>query len=473
MKDDAVRAVESEAAFLAGSETNLAQARGRQLRGTIWQMSRADEGLAVREELARRGLFDRALLGRIPQGRRVTLRGYERRWLWFGRRPTGVAIASVLAPPAAGVAQAADGVSAPPVGLADLLEHVRRLVPDPDVPHVVGVCSPSGFADEVKRSHVDLPNVTLVVVEPRSDGGWTTTGLSDAADERVCKLFDPDTTARKIDRVRREIEDRSAELLTGGLSAERMAVRMGLPAEVVAEAFRQATMEDPELRVSLSGRDALLYRGAATTAMEVSEMSVVDRIRQLFNRAGNEAKKINILSERRAELSQRRDRLYEDIAKLEHRERDLLEQGRQNRSEVVRRRVASQLAQHRREMGRLNTVASMLNQQINVISTHIHNLTLIQQGQMAKLPASEELTQDAVRAEEMLEQLKADVDLVATLETDMSETLATKDELDILKEFEELDRAERPEQATPAAAPTEPSSAVPARQKDRGAPEAG
>ncbi|HOW18861.1 MAG TPA: hypothetical protein PLC79_07475, partial [Phycisphaerae bacterium] len=154
-----------------------------------------------------------------------------------------------------------------------------------------------------------------------------------------------------------------------------------------------------------------------------------------------------------------------------------LEQGRQNKSEVVRRRVASQLAQHRRDMSRLNTTANMLNQQINVISTHIHNLTLIQQGQMAQLPATEELTQDAVRAEEMLEQLKADVDLVSTLDTGISNVLATQDELDILREFEEADRAEQQKteaaKATPEPKQAAPQAESPSKQRERGTPEAG
>ncbi len=468
------KALEIETAFLAGAENNLAQARGRQLRGTLWRTETADEGLAVREELGKRGLYDRELLSRIPHGRRIVMRGYERRWWWFGKRQTCVAIASVLAPPVH-YAAADGGTSPPPVGLAELLEHIRRIAPSPEIPHVVGVCSPGGFTDEVKRSHLDLPNVTLVVVEPRADGGWSVTGLSEAADERVCRLFDPDTTARKIERVRQEIEARGADLLTGGLSAEAMAARMDLPPEIVAEAFRQAAMEDRDLRASGAGRNVLLFRGAPAAAMEDSAMSVVDRIRQLFGRAGNEAKKINMLSERRAELAQRRDRVYEDIAKLEHRERDLLEQGRQNKSDIVRRRVASQLAQHRREMGRLNTVANMLNQQINVISTHIHNLTLIQQGQIAKLPTTEDLTQDAVRAEEMLEQLKADADLVATLESGVGDVLATKDELEILKEFEEADRsgAAPPERTTAAPEAAGPMPTPPANERNRGAAEAG
>ena len=36
----------------------------------------------------------------------------------------------------------------------------------------------------------------------------------------------------------------------------------------------------------------------------------------------------------------------------------------------------------------------VLNQQINVVSTHLHNLELVQQGQTARLPDSEEMASD-------------------------------------------------------------------------------
>ena len=175
-------------------------------------------------------------------------------------------------------------------------------------------------------------------------------------------------------------------------------------------------------------------------------MDVFERIKQLFSREGDEAQKINALAERRAGLAQRRDRIYEDIGQLEKKEAGLLDEGKRTSSQVVRRRLAAQLAQLRKDIARQNTTANMLNQQINIISTDIHNLTLIQQGQAAELPSTEALTENAVKAEEMLETLKADADLVGGLETGLSETLTSDEELAILKEFEAA------EEAPPAAA---------------------
>jgi hypothetical protein len=113
-----------------------------------------------------------------------------------------------------------------------------------------------------------------------------------------------------------------------------------------------------------------------------------------------------------------------------------LAQGRQTTSRVTRKRLANQLAQLRKDMARQDTLVNMLNAQIDIISTDIHNLTLIQHGQMAELPDAEELTQNAVRAEEMLESLKADADLAASLQTGMEQAVSSDEELAILKEFE-------------------------------------
>jgi hypothetical protein len=241
------------------------------------------------------------------------------------------------------------------------------------------------------------------------------------------------------------------------LSASSIGSRLNLPKEVVARALKEIAKADPELRLSGSGSEVLLYRGAPVATRERTSMSLVNRIRELFSKEGDESTKINVLAERRAALAERRDRLYEDIGKLEAKEADLLEQGRQSQSQIVRRRLAAQLAQLRKDIARSNTTTNMLNQQINIISTNIHNLTLIQQGQVASLPDSEELTENAVKAEEMLESLKADADLVSTLEAGVGDVLTGQEELDILAEFEAPQKSEKaegrpePEKAPPIA----------------------
>ena len=272
----------------------------------------------------------------------------------------------------------------------------------------------------------------------------------------------PEDAKQKVERVRRIIDQSGADLLTGGLSVSAVARKTKLPEVVVRQGFEAVAESDPELRLTKTGGEVLLFRGAPVQRREKTSMNVIDRIKQLFSGEGAEAEKINLLAERRAGLSQRRDRIYEDIGGLEQREAELLEKGKEATSQVPRRRLAAQLAQVRKDVARQNTVAAMLNQQINILSTDIHNLTLIQQGDVAQLPDTIELTENAVRAEEMLETLKADADLVGILETEMEASLTSDEELSIMREFEGVEKPAEP-QTTTEREPAKPVS-EPARE---------
>lgn len=464
MNPHAAKAAELESAFLAGAETNLNQAKGRRLYGSRWTwMTRSQED-RLRAKLIEHGQHDRELLRSLPKNTSRCLTGFVPR-LFFGRRKTSAAICSVLTPLDHFASPATADEPPPPIGLGALVAHVKELTEDANVPYLVGVCSPSGFTDEVKRGGLELPQVTLVLIEPRADGGWNVFPGSPDATPADCRLFDPEATTQKLARIKDEIGRRGADLVTGGLSASGIANCLGLPVRLVTTAFEQVASSDPELRISRQHDEVLLFRGAASAIN--SESSMVERIRDIFSGKGNEARKINALSERRALLVQRRDRLYEDLAKLEAREAELLKQGRESASTTVKRRVASQIKQLRDDMERLQAGARLIGQQVDVISTHIHNLSLLQQGQAAKLPPVEEITEDAVRAEEMIEQLNADVELVGNLSMGVTGQTVTDDELAILAELDAPAPPQREQAATPPAGRTPPERAPAAERKQQ------
>lgn len=433
MTKDARRALQIETEFLAGFEANVEQAKGRQPQGTTWQTVRGGEEATLRALLASHNRDSRELLKQLPHNRRIMVERSEPRRYWFGKQTTGVMIASVLAPLEHLVAGTEGEM--PPVELGELVDHVRSLVTDPDVPHVIGVCSPSGFTDESLNSMLELPNVALVLIDRREEGGWRVSGISQDLSKQDLALFDPEETSRKLDRVRAELEQRAADLLLGGLTASSLAARLSLPEAVVVEAFELAAMADPELKVIGRSGGAVLVRGAATATATGSRQSMLDRIRALLSREGDESEKINLLAEQCAGLTQRRDGIYDVLSKLEKNEADLLDEGRRESSATARRRLANRLAQLRREISRQNTLASMLNAQIDVVSADMHNLRLIQQGQMTKLPDAEELTRNAVRAEEMLDAVAAEHELVSELETGISDLVTADEERAILREF--------------------------------------
>jgi len=462
MTVDATKALQYETDFLSGVEINFEAAKAKYFRGSIWQRSQSDESDRLRALLASNRIYDRERLKSLPANRRIVLHGFERRFI-LGKRRTGIAIASVLSP-MSHYTSSPDS-EAPPIDLGELADHVNKLAGDKRVPHVIGVCSPSGFTEAALNARLDMPNLTVVLIEPDECGGWRTKAASDSADPRVLKIFDPEGTNEKIDRVRRVIEEHSADLLTGGLSASSVAKKVGLPEDVVRQALERTAAADPELRLSKKEGEFLLFRGASVQRQERRAMNVIDRIRQLFSGEGDEAEKINLLAERRAALAQRRDRIYEDIGKLEKKEAGLFAEGKAATSQVPRRRLAAQLAQLRKDIARQNATAAMLNKQIDIISTDIHNLTLIQQGERAQLPDTAELTENAVRAEEMLETLRADSELVGSLETGIEESLTSDEELAILHEFE---AEAEPTPATPVT--TEPAKTPPIAETEKAEP---
>ena len=181
-------------------------------------------------------------------------------------------------------------------------------------------------------------------------------------------------------------------------------------------------------------------------------MPLIDRIRSLFARKGENEKKIAFLSERRAALSQQRDRAYEEITALEGKDNELRDQFKQARAPLTKRRITSQLVQLRKDIERRQQMIGVLNQQVNVVSTHLHNLELSQQGQVANLPDSEEIAADAAAAEEMLAQLQADNELADSVSGVSTATAGMTEEEQAL--FEELEK-ESAGEAAPAKAEAE------------------
>lgn len=433
ISDAGRRAQQAEQDFIAAAEAAMGAAPARIVPGQWFETNRRDSSEDVHKAMVDRRLFGAERRKGLPQGVTVIRTGWARRFI-FGRRLKSVTVATVLAPPGPLLDN-----DPRPVTLSELSSHIRNLVGGPTrgINKLVIVCSPTGFSPEVWSAGRDWPGVSVILSEPLPGGGWKTMPLAGDLDIQFVRSFDPESENEKRLRVRQEIDAARADLLLGGISARRISQKLNVRPRLVESVLESMSQFDEELKVSHADGDVVLYRGLpGESSREESSMSAFDWVRSLFSSKGDEAGKINHLIENRNKLAARRDRLYEDIARLEKREQSVLDEGKQSDSIVVKRRVASQVAQLRKEIARWNTTASMLNQQINVLSTDIHNLTLLQQGQMAKLPTSEELTEHAVAAEEMLETLGADARMVEGLEAGIAEQAMSDDEAAILKELQ-------------------------------------
>jgi hypothetical protein len=134
--------------------------------------------------------------------------------------------------------------------------------------------------------------------------------------------------------------------------------------------------------------------------------------------------------------------------------------------------------QLRKDIERRQQLLSVLNQQVNVVSTHLHNLELLQQGKTAHLPDTDEMATDAAAAEDMIAELQANSELADSVGGSIQGGMSAEEQA----LYDELEADAHPDKAksSPAssAAPAEsPAITQPNRPQrppqERATPEAG
>ena len=316
-------------------------------------------------------------------------------------------------------------------------ESVGELPPPPTAdrfggPMTLVLFAAGGFGEDAKRtarSFVDGP--PTILIEPDDAGGFNVVGPPGS--EFLCELLDPEQYPERRRRVWAELDRRDIDLLTGGVSLDAVAEATHLNVATVELAAREWANDrrrsgSPALRVKKVEGVPMLYADSSLTTADLggtglrldtggesTSISVMDRLRRLFGRSVSPQRKIAELSERRAALSRQRDRAYDELGRLEDREQELKIAFKADAAGGSRRRITSQLVQLQKDAERRRQTVGVLNQQINVIGTHLHNLELARAGNAAKLPKSEEIAADAAQAEEVLAELQASSELADEL----------------------------------------------------------
>ncbi len=376
------------------------------------KVTKADRGGDLKRMMSEMGKRDRELQDRMPIGESIDVELLHK-WLWVLKSTVG-RLRVISIPPTSDLLR---DKAPKPLDIQNYgaLVNVPARPGHSPVPETVVIFSSSGFApDMLEMSRA--PGSHLILVEPNDSGGFNVSaslGLND-----IAGLFDPEQEQQKRQRVTDAIAAQAGDLTGSGIAVDRLAKQTELPMQLVEGALKSYAREHAGLVAKkLDGR-LVLFRESSTGTGETAggpSMPMIDRIRALFGGRGENEKKIAFLSERRTALSQQRDRAYEEISTLEGKDGGLREQFQKSTNELVKRRVTSQLLQLRKDMERRQQLLGVLNQQINVVSTHLHNLELVQQGSTAKLPNSEEMADDAAKAEEMLADLEASGDLASSV----------------------------------------------------------
>jgi hypothetical protein len=466
--------------LLSDDRLRLSTTHGRKHAVTlIRDINHIDRGIELKRLMSEMGKPDRQLESQMPVGKSIDV-GLSRKKWWIFKSWVGRFRAVCVSPSRALIAgQAPAAASA-----ADLAQTLASMPPPvPAIPSTVAIMSTSGFTPEARESALRMRDRTVVLVWPNQSGGWSVSASADAQD--FVELFDPELDLEKRARIRAEIDADRVLLLSAGIAADKLAAKLQLSPQLVDSELKSYAKENPGLTAKrLDGRLVLFRDGSAPpitgAASGGADMPFIDRVKTLFARKGEVEKKIAFLSERRTVLSQQLDRGYEDIGVMETKEAEHRQQFKDATSDLTRRRITGQLLQVRKDIERRQQLLSVLNQQINVVSTHLHNLELQRQGKAASLPNSDELAADAAAAEEVLAELQAGSELAESVGAPMHGGMSTEEQA----LYEELLKdAKEPEPSAPQAAKAQPSAAAkaapqaakppPLPQRQRNEPEPG
>lgn len=428
----------------------LAQLRARALalsRGGLpadhVMVEATSEGIEdVRDTLRRLEIFDRNALDTLP-GTRAAQFKFQKSHLGGLLRSTLARLrARVLTPTEELVKAEPPG----PIGREQVLAALARyqVLPAAQRPTGVVLASATGFSPEARRLVQQSGPPALVLMGLREDGGWDVDMPAALRNSAWGRIFDLETQDDRLKRVLHHLEQDSLTLDSRGMPMTELSQRVGLPLAQTELLVRQACRTQPRLMTVV--HDGQVH--VARSPLEMTEgetMSIWARIRRLFGAKPSVAERVRQMTAQRVRLEQQRHELDRRVNAMEEQEREIVKTGAAAKTDAERKQAAGKLVRVRRELGRVRSQANIFTQQIDIIGTHIHHMTLAEQGRRMSLPKAEELTKQAAEAEGMIAELSANADLARGIEVTGETPLMAEEELAIMEEFKQMAASEASE----------------------------
>ena len=419
---------------------------------------------SVRAELGRLEVYDRGALDSMPGTTSVQMR-FTRRVLGGLLRSTVSRLrARVLVP----IAQLVNNETPGPIGREQVLDALAQyqVLPKNQRPTGVVLASATGFTEEA-RSLVESTNgPTLVLMGGRVDGGWDAALPQRLKKTPWAKLFELESQDDRLKRLMYHLNQDKSLIDSRGVTVAELSEKLGVPSVATEALVRRACRQDPRLMTVV--HDGKTHVCRSPLAEEGNTMTIWSRIRKLLGFKPTVAERVREMTGQRVRIEQERHELDQRVDSLEGEERDLLERGAAAKSTAEKKQVAGKLVRARRELKRVRGQRQIFSQQIDIIGTQIHNLTLAEQGKRIALPKAEDLTAAAAEAEQVVAELAANAELAQSIEVTGETPMMADEEAAIMAEFDEINAAD----TEPAAADEEPTSAGPLRDEEptRGAP---
>lgn len=405
---------------------------------------------AVRDELSRAGVFDRQMASNVGGTRSVELRFRKKALGGLFRVDVSRVRVRTIAPVDALLANERPA----PATREDVLDALARyeVLPRRDRPSGVVLASANGFAPDARALVERAGPPTLILIAGRDDGGWDV-ALPKALEKTPwARLFDLESQDERARRLLYHLSQNAAQLDSRGISVVELSEKLGTPQAQTEKLLRDACRMDGRL-MTLT-QDGVVHVARTPIAdQKGNAMSIWSRIRKILRMKPTVGERVREMTAQRVRLESERHELDQKTDALEAQERTALEQGAAARSDAERKQVAGKLMRVRTELKRLRVQAQNLTNALDVIGTHIHHLTLAEQGKRLELPKAEEITQHAAQAEQMTAEIAANADLARGIEVGAMSAMMQEEEAAIFEEFKQVaaTKSSEPEPAASSA----------------------
>ena len=420
------------------------------------------EGIdGVRATLRRLEIYDRDAVDSLPGTHSRQLRFRRRRLAGLFSTDVLRVRVRALAPLEALLRDEPAG----PLGREDVLDALAayEVLPRREKPDVVILASADGFTGEARALVERGGPPRLVLMGGRADGGWDVDAPESLLESPWGRLFELESHSERLQRLLRHLEANAAVVDTRGIALDDLAGQLGLSVNETEALVRQACRTQPRLMtVQHAGR---VHICRAPFAEEGNTMSIWSRIRRLLGMKPTTAERVRDLTAQRVQIEQQRHEIDQKVETLENQERDLIRQGASAASDAERKQLAGKLMRLRRELRRHRAQAQLFTQQIDIIGTHIHHLTLAEQGQRLELPTAEDLTREAAQAEQVITEVAANADLAAHIEVSAETPMMAEEEAAIFEEFKQVAASQAGAPASAEASAPPEAQAAPVRDE--------
>src|SRR5437868_1981607 len=277
------RLIEHVERLLSDDRLRIDTNNGRRAVATLRRdVRKEDREVDLKRLMGEMGIPDRSLQARMPLGQQLTVTLSRTAFLVFSRT-VGELKVVCLSPRR----ELLEGKSPAPLSQHDVKQAMNELVGDTSrFPTTIVLMSSCGF-DPAARELVDRrADRTLILVEPNDAGGWSVTGPVQV--KALADLFDPEVDTDKRKRIREAIDAARADLLSGGISAAKIAASTKLPLQVIEEELKSyakdAKADECLVARRLEGNIVLFRDGTAppSAVRPGASMPFIDRVRSLF-----------------------------------------------------------------------------------------------------------------------------------------------------------------------------------------------